>query len=132
MKPNLVKVRKKRQFSEEFKRSIVNDFESGSFSVLQLSKLHGVDFVSIYNWIYKFSSYNERSSRIVEMKESSSQKLKELESKIKELERVVGQKQLQIDYMEKMLEIAQEDLGIDIKKNYSTPRSTGSVKTRKK
>lgn len=132
MKPNFIKVRKNRRYSEEFKRNIVKDFESGSFSVLQLSKLHGVDFQLIYNWIYKFSSYNERSSRIVEMKESSSQKLKELESKVKELERVVGQKQLQIDYMEKMLEIAQDDLGIDIKKNYSTPPSIGSVKTQKK
>jgi hypothetical protein len=31
-----------------------------------------------------------------------------------------------------MLEIAKEDLGVDIKKNYNTARSTGSEKTGKK
>lgn len=132
MKPNLVRIRKNKRYSECFKRSIVKEFESGSFSVLQLSKLHGVDFQSIYSWIYKYSINNERSVRIVEMKDSSSQKLKELESKVRELERAVGQKQLYIDYMEKMIEIAKDDLGIDIKKNYYTPQSAGLEKTKRK
>ncbi len=105
MKANLVRIRKSRRFSEELKRSIVKDFENGSYSVLQLSKLHQVHFQTIYEWIYKYSSNNEKSMRIVEMKESSSQKLKELESKVSELERAVGQKQLYIDYMEKMIEL---------------------------
>lgn len=86
----------------------------------------------IYTWIYKYSTFNDKSVRIVEMKESSSAKLKELEQKVRELERAVGQKQLYIDYMEKMMEIAKDDLGIDIKKNYDTPQSTGSWKTKKK
>lgn len=132
MKPNLVRIRKGKRYSEDFKRRIVKEFESGSFSVLQLGKLHGVDFQTIYNWIYKYSSNNDRSVRIVEMKDSSSQKLKELESKVNELERAVGQKQLHIDYMEKMIEIAKDDLGIDIKKNYSTPQSVGLEKTKRK
>lgn len=132
MKPNLVRIRKTRIFSEELKRKIVKEFESGQFSVLQLSKLHRVHFQTIYNWIYKYSSNNEKTIRIVEMKDSSSQKLKELETKVQELERAVGQKQLYIDYMEKMMEIAKDDLGIDIKKNYSTPQSAGLEKTKKR
>jgi len=132
MNPNLVRIRKSRCYSEDFKRTIVKEFESGSFSVLQLGKLHGVDFQTIYNWIYKYSSNNERSVRIVEMKDSSSKKLKDLENKVKDLERAVGQKQIYIEYMEKMIDIAKEDLGIDIKKNYSTPQSAGSEKIKKK
>ena len=65
------------------------------------------------------------------MKQSSAQKIKELEAKVKELERAVGQKQLMIDYLEKMMEIAEDELGIDIKKNSDTPQSTGSGKTKK-
>jgi len=132
MKANLSKIKKTRRYSEEFKRKIVKDFESGTFTVLELSKLHHIHFQSIYDWIYKYSTQHEKYIEVIEMKSSSTKKLKDLESRIKELERAVGQKQLHIDYLEKMLEIAKEDLGVDIKKNYNTERSTGSEKTGKK
>ena len=132
MKTNLQVIRKHRRFSEEFKRSIVKEFESGRFSVIQLEKLHNIANTIIYNWIYKYSTFNDKSIRIIEMKESSTNKIKELEKKVKELERVVGQKQLYIEYVEKMMEIAKDELGIDIKKNFDTPQSVGSDKTKKK
>lgn len=132
MKGNIKKLRKRRVFSEEFKREIVSLFESGKFSVLQLEKLYGISDSSVYRWIYKFSTFNEKGIRVVEMKESSVHKLKELEQKIKELEQAVGQKQIMIDYLEKMIYIAKEDLDIDIKKNYGSQRSAGSGNIPKK
>jgi transposase-like protein len=132
MKANLRNIRKKRNYSEEFRKEIVKDFESGKWSVLQLEKLHGVSNSNIYNWIYKYSNFNEKGFRIVEMKDSSTQKMKELQARIKELEGAVGRKQIKIDYLEKMMDVAKEQLDIDIKKNFSTPQSTGSGKTEKK
>jgi len=132
MKANIKLIRKSRKFSEEFKKSIVNDFESGKFSVLQLERLHKIHCQVIYRWIYKYSNFNEKGARIVEMKDSSTQKLKALEKKIKELERTVGQKQIMIDYLETMMEVAKEELNIDIKKNFNTPQSSGSGTTKKK
>jgi predicted component of type VI protein secretion system len=58
-------------------------------------------------------------------------KLKELEQKVKELERMVGQKQIKIDYLEKMIDIAKDELNIDIKKKFNTPQSTGSEPIKK-
>jgi len=132
MKANVRSIRKQRKYSIEFKKRIVADFESGKFSVLQLEKLHGIGNPTIYDWIYKFSTFNEKGFRIIEMKDSSSQKMKELEACVKELESVVGRKQIMIDYLEKMMEIAKEELDIDIKKDFGTPQSTGSGKTKKK
>lgn len=129
MKANLKQLKKQRVYSEVFKREIVSDFESGRFSVLQLEKLHGVNNVTIYNWIYKFSTFNEKGSRVVEMKNSSTHKMKELQARIVELEGIVGRKQINIDYLEKMIDIAKDELNIDIKKNSNTPQSTGSKKT---
>jgi len=131
MKANLKQLGKRRQYSEEFKKEIVSIFESGKLSVLQIEKLYGVNNVSIYNWIYKFSTFNEKGFRIVEMKESSIEKMKELELKVKELEQAVGQKQMKIDYLEKMIDIANDDLKIDIKKNSNTQQSAGSKTTKK-
>ncbi|MBP9151717.1 MAG: transposase [Flavobacteriales bacterium] len=130
MKTNVRLIQKRRAFSEEFKRSIVKEFESGLLSVNQLGRLHKIDFQSIYKWIYKYSTVNEKGIRIVEKSQSSSQKLKDQEKRIAELERALGQKQMKIDYLEKMMELAKDELGIDVKKNSSTSQSAGSKTTK--
>lgn len=125
-------IRKTRKYSEEFKREIVSLFESGKYSVYQLERLYGISNPTIYQWIYKFSNFNVRGQRIIEMKSSNTNKVREMELRIKELERMVGQKQIKIDFLEKMIDIAGDDLKVDIRKNFNTPPSDGSVGTRKK
>lgn len=128
MKANLRLIRKQRRYSLEFKRSIVNDYESGKYSVLELQRLHGISNPTIYQWIYKFSNFNKEGYRIVEMSQSSDKKVKELEKQVKQLQQAVGQKQIMIDYLEKMMDIAKDELNIDIRKNYNTSQSAGSEK----
>lgn len=132
MKANIRAVRKRRCYSEEFKKSIVSDFESGKYSVYQLERLHGVSNVSIYQWIYKYSTFNQQGYRVVEKKASSTSKVKDLEKKVKELEAALGRKQITIDYLETMMEVAKDELDIDIKKNFGTPHSKGSAGAKKK
>jgi transposase len=120
-----------RRFSEEFKRKLVDDYEKGVISVVQIERFYGIRNALIYRWIYKYSTYNEKNIRIVEMKDSQTNKLKELEEKVKELERAVGQKQIMIDYLEKLIDLAKENYSIDIKKNSNTPLSGGSNPTKK-
>jgi transposase-like protein len=126
-----ITLRSSRQFSEEFKRTVVQDYEKGQFSVLELSQLYQIHTTIIYRWIQKYSSYNKRKIKVVEMADSSKQKLKDLHKRIEELERIVGQKQLNIDFLEKMIELANAHYSIDIKKNSDTPPSIGSEKTLK-
>ena len=130
MRANIRLINKHRHYTKEFKESLVKEFERGQLSVSQLGKLHNISSTIIYRWIYKFSTFNERGSRVVEMKDSHTQKLKELQNRIKDLEQMVGQKQIKIEYLEKMIDIAKEELNIDIKKNSNTPPSNGSVKTK--
>ncbi len=59
-------------------------------------------------------------------------KIKLLEQRIKELEVAVGQKQMNIDYLERMIELAKEEYDIDIKKNSNTPQSDGSKQIKTK
>lgn len=132
MEANLKEIRKYRRYSEEFKKRLVESFERGKFSVLQLEKLYGIKNSIIYAWVYKYSRFNEKGCRIVEMEDSTEHKVKELADKVRELERLVGQKQVAIEYLEKMIELAKTDLNIDIKKNYSLPPSVGSGPTKKK
>jgi len=132
MEANLKQIRKHRRFSEDFRKGIVAQFEKGEFSVPQLEKLYGIANGLIYSWIYKYSNFNEKGCRIVEMKDSNTAKLKELTNKVKQLEQMVGQKQMAIEYLEKMIELAKTELNIDIKKNYSLRQSNGSKPIKKK
>ena len=132
MKANVKQIRKLRRYSNEVKKEIVHLFERGQYSVYQLEALYGMHKQTIYNWIYKYSTFNEPGMRVVEMKESSMNKVKELEKKVKELEQIVGQKQIKIDYLEKMIELAKTELEVGVKKNSNTPQSTGLEKTSKK
>jgi transposase len=62
---------------------------------------------------------------------SDAQKIKELRAKIQELERLVGQKQFEIEFKEKMIEIAEQMYSIDIKKKLGSKLSNGSGSTAK-
>ena len=121
----------RRIYSEDFKLKIVKDYEFGTHTVYELEKIYDIPNPTIYKWIYKYSTYNKKSIKVVELKDSQMDKIKKLESRIAELEQALGQKQMNIDYLEKMIELAKEHYDIDIKKNSNTPQSGGSKTTKK-
>lgn len=121
----------KRKFSEEFKLNVVKEYESGCYTSLELSRLFAISQTNIYNWIYKYSTYNKKNTRIVEMVESTSKKVTDLQKRVKELEQIVGQKQIKLDYLEKMMELAKEHYGIDLKKT-PTPHNRTLQRKQKK
>lgn len=105
-----------RSFSEEFKRSKVKEILEKKLKISDLCKLYEVSGQAVYRWIYKYSPSSPGTKMVVEM-ESESKKALELQKTVAELERKVGQKQLHIDYLEKLIEIASTNLGYDLKKN---------------
>ena len=68
--------------------------------------------------------------QVVEAK-SDTRKLLLLKEQIKELERTIGQKQIKIDFLEKMIELSEEEYNIDIKKKATMPPLAGSGLTGK-
>ena len=118
-----VKLQYRRNFTEEFKKARVSEYERGENTVKEISILFGIKCAVLYRWIYKYSLYNKKSYKIVEMKDSSTLKLKELTARMRELERIVGEKQIKIDYLEKLIELAKDEYNIDVKKNLSTEYS---------
>ena len=65
---------------------------------------------------------------VVQM-ESEAHKTLQMLQRVAELERIVGQKQLEIDFLNKLMEVATEELGYDLKKNTAAKLSSGSVAT---
>jgi len=104
-----------RTFSEEFKKSVVKDLVKGLVKIKDVCELHNVTRTSVYKWLYLYSNTPKGTKTVIQM-ESEAQKTKELYDRVSRLERVIGQKQLEIDYLSKLIEISSEDLGFDIKK----------------
>jgi len=123
-------IRNQRYFSEEFKIQKVKEIEINQIRVSELCRLYGVSSTAVYNWIYKYSLHLKKGiTQVVEM-ESESRKAKLLQERLSELERVIGQKQLQIDFLEKVIEFSSEELGVDIKKKFITGSLNGSDLTK--
>jgi transposase len=57
---------------------------------------------------------------VVQMESEAARNLA-LEKRNAELERIIGQKQLQLDYYEKLISVASAELDMDIKKNFDGP-----------
>lgn len=131
---NLNDERKQRQiryFSESFKRDKVRDYERNLVTIAEISRVYNVSRSAIYKWIYKYSNQYKREERQVVEKKSDTRKIKALQEKVKELEQIVGQKQIQVDFYAKMIEIAEEEFDIKIKKKSSSTHFDGSGKTGK-
>lgn len=118
----IVKHGSRRRFTEEFKRARVLEYEKGIFTVSEMGKQYHVSIQSIYKWIDKYSYFQRNNWIMVEKSESKTIKLETAKKRIEELERLVGKKQIEVDYLTKLLEVASEDLGVDIKKNINTQR----------
>ena len=122
-----LEIRARRYFSETFKKEKVQELIDKRTTIQKLSDLYGLSRTSVYNWLYQYSPhYEQRSRQVIEM-ESESQKTQFYQNRVAELERIVGQKQLEIDFREKLIALASSELGIDLKKNFSTQVLNGSV-----
>ena len=61
--------------------------------------------------------------------ESEEQKTLFYKEKVAELERMVGTKQIEIEFLNKIIELASKELKMDLKKTFSTSASNGSGNT---
>ncbi len=109
-----------RYFSEEIRRQTVRDIEDGKCSVTEAGRELGVSVQSVYKWIYKYSRYLVKNKIMVVEDQSESYRTKELEAKIKELEAALGRKSIENDFLKKIIELANEEFGTDLKKNLET------------
>ena len=63
--------------------------------------------------------------------ESSSRKIKALKEEIKELKSIIGEKQIQLDFKDKQIELAEKFYKVDIKKKLKEQHLSGSGQTEK-
>ena len=95
--------RQVRFFSESFKQGKVQEIERNLVTVHQVSKEYRVTRTAVYKWVYKYSLFRKQQVRQIIEPMSDSRKIEELRAKIKELEQLIGQKQIQLEFKDKMM-----------------------------
>ncbi len=123
------KARQTRYFSESFKKKRVKELEKNLVSISDICKVYNVSRTSVYRWLYKYSIMAKKQERQVVESKSETKKIQELKQQVRDLERALGQKQMLLDFKEKMIEIAEEMYDIDIKKKLGSKHSSGTDTT---
>jgi transposase-like protein len=126
------KERQNRYFSEDFKKRKVKEIEKGIVKVSEVCRAYQVSNTAVYRWMRKYSLEGKAKTRLVVEYQSDTVKLLELRNQLKELEQTVGKKQIKLEFLEKMIELAEEEYGIDIKKKFTTKPLPGSGKNEKR
>lgn len=118
-----------RTFSTALKQKVVSDFEKNLLTMAQICDLYGVTRTAVYKWIYKYSaSYQSNTKTVVQMN-SEEHKTKQLYQENAELLRIIGQKQVELDYLNRLIVQANTALEMDLKKNFGSAASDGSTNT---
>lgn len=112
--------RRNRRFSDEFKMKKLQELDRGQTTIAEICKAYEVSATSIYRWQEKFSPMKNKKERLIVESQSVTQEILALKARIAELERSVGQKQIMIDFKDKMIDLAEETYKIDIKKNFGS------------
>lgn len=108
-------------YSEEFKWKVVKEVLSGELSKAEAKQKYNIGSNSaILYWMRQFSGIeNPRESRLLFMTDKKTikeDKLTKEQKKIKELEEALRKEKNRVLLYEAMMEIAEEDYGIEIRK----------------
>lgn len=110
-----------RVFDLGLKLELVKQIEKGELRVLDVSRSYNVSQTAVRKWLHRYSEIYKKRNRVVVEKKSLSKKNAELRTRIADLERSLGQKQMRIDYLEKVVEVASDRFGTDIEKKSKRP-----------
>lgn len=121
-------IKQNRIFSEEFKKAKVKELISKKIRIPDLCRYLQISRSAVYKWLYKYSPEHSRGVTLVVQMESEEQKTLYYMQRVAELERIIGQKQLEVDFLNKLIELGSEEIGFDLKKSFSAKLSNGTEK----
>ena len=112
-----------RVFSREFKFSVVEEYLSGSLGASALSKKYSIHLTTLYSWIRTFAPEHKFNSCIAmskRKKESESDEIRSLKLALRQKELELRREKMRADLYETMVDVAEEQFNICIRKKAGT------------
>ena len=132
--------RTQKDYSLSFKLQIVEEIESGELDRLNAHLKYGIQARStITSWLRKYGTFDWENLSVVTMAKTPEQKILELEAKVKLLEKQKARAEHLAERADKkvilfdmLVNMAEKEYDIDIRKNYKPELSKTSKKNKKK
>lgn len=132
--------RTQKDYSYAFKLSVVEEIERSHLGIKAIARKYGIQSHStVTNWLRKYGNLDWENKTHLTLPKTPEQKILELEQKVRLLEKQKASLQKQVETSDKkvilfdmMIDIAEEELKIPIRKKYSPEQSTVSKKSKKK
>ena len=123
--------RTQKDYPMSFKLSVVREYEETKVSLEELTRKYGIQgHNTVRRWINKFGTFDWQNLTLQPMAKTKDQELIELREKVKVLERKnarlekeLEQKDMKAEFFNLMIEIAEEEYGVDIRKKCSPEQS---------
>ena len=117
------------RYSEAFKRKVIEEIEQGRVTQGEAMRKYGIrGSVTIRYWLKRFGK-NHLLNRVVRIEmptENNPQEIiKQLKAEKQQLESALAQSQLKVLCLENLVEVAEEEFGLDLKKKYGTGQPSG-------
>lgn len=131
--------RTQKDYSMSFKMSVISEIERGELSIKEATLKYGIQgHATIGNWLRKYGTFDWENQTPNNMPKSKDQKIFELEQKVLLLEKQKTLLETQAEqankkaiFFDMMIDIAEKDLNISIRKK-SLPESLINSKNKKK
>ena len=111
-----------RRFSIEAKKAIVKEIDKG-LSKLEASRKYSVSPTTIYNWLDLYSSKFTKPKKVIVQSTDESDSYLRQKAKIDQLYNLLGRSQTEVLFLKQPIELASEEIGIDLKKSFASQLS---------
>ena len=132
--------RSQRDYTLSFKLQVVQEIEQGRLSATTACKTYGIQsYATVLNWLRKHGNFDWENQPPSHMPKTPEQKILELEARVKLLEKQKAFLEQQASRADKkaiifdmMIDLAEKEYKIDIRKNSSPEQSTNTNNKPKK
>ena len=128
--------RTQRDYSMPFKMAVVEEVERTGIGVCAVARKYGIQSEStVTAWLRKFGNFDVANKTNKPMEKSKEQKMLELEARVRLLERQnnrlqheLEMKEHKVAFFDMMIDMAEKEFKIDIRKNSSAEQSISTKK----
>lgn len=104
-------------YSEEFKRTVVEEIESGVMTAYQACKYYGIgNCITVYKWLATYGLNSNKGKKVIIMSQKEETELITLRRELALLKRELEEAELRAIAWKSMVDAIEIDLGIPVKK----------------
>ena len=121
------------KMKETIQERVIKEYLSGDLTMGQLSQRYGIGKTTVHRWIQQYRGNVPRKMiprEIVILPEMAEEIRNDLPEEVKELRRQLEQEKLRTKLLTAMIDIAETELKIPIRKKFGTKPSTESGTTK--